>query len=109
MARLSAAVAMAAEIGFMVQQPLRLALLARALLVAGSVTDAGLRAAEALGEARRQGNAAAAAHALVVLGRIDAAAGRVGEATARWREAAALARECGLVAVARQAAALLAG
>jgi len=80
---LSAAVRDADAMGFMFQQPLRLALLAEAHLAAGQETEAALQAEAARSLAERQGARGALAQALTIEARLAARRGGDG-AQALW-------------------------
>jgi tetratricopeptide (TPR) repeat protein len=93
---LSAAVREAEAMGFLFQQPLRLALLAEALLAEGRLSEAGAQAEAARNLAERQGARGALAHALTVEARIARLAGDEPLAISRFHIALDLAQALSL-------------
>lgn len=93
---LAAAVADAERMGFLFQQPLRLAMLAEALLADGQPEEAAAQARAARSLAERQGSRGALAHALMIEARLaqgqgdEAAAGRFAQEALREAEALSL-------------------
>jgi class 3 adenylate cyclase/tetratricopeptide (TPR) repeat protein len=93
---LAAAVREADGMGFLFQQPLRLALLAEAHLAAGEIEAATAQAGAARSLAERQGARSALAHALMIEARLARQAGADDEAEAHGRRALAIANELSL-------------
>jgi class 3 adenylate cyclase/tetratricopeptide (TPR) repeat protein len=93
---LSAAVREAEAMGFMFQQPLRLAFLAEAHLAEGQVPEAAAQAEAARGLAERQGARGALAHALAVEARIAQMSGDDALASRRFQTALDLAQALSL-------------
>lgn len=93
---LQAAVKEADEMGFLFQQPMRLALLAEAHLAAGEAEAAATQARAARGLAERQGARSAQVHALVIEARLAREAGEDAAAEALFRRALAIAEELSL-------------
>jgi hypothetical protein len=93
---LRAAVREAEDMGFLFQQPLRLALLAEAHLALGETVEAAAQAEAARGLAERQGARGARAHALMVEGRLASRNGDEVAGAAKLREALADAQALGL-------------
>ncbi len=90
---LAAAIEHADTMGFMFQQPLRLALLAEAHLAAGEAEAASVHAKAARSLAERQGARGALAHALMIEGQLARGAGDESGAAALFRRAFEIAEE----------------
>ena len=90
---LTGAVEHADAMGFMFQQPLRLALLAEAHLAAGEVEAASVHAKAARSLAERQGARGALAHALMIEGQIARRANDEAGAAALFQRAVEMAEE----------------
>jgi hypothetical protein len=103
---LGAAVREAEEMGFLFQQPLRLALLAEAHLAVGDLARASAQAGAARALAERQGARGALAHALMIEALLARRAGDEPAAAARLRLALAEAEALGLKPLAARIAAL---
>ncbi len=93
---LEAAVKEADEMGFLFQQPLRLALLAEAHLAAGDAEAAAAQARAARSLAERQGARAALAHALMIEGQLAHGAGQDDVAQAQFARALGIADDLSL-------------
>ncbi len=93
---LEAAVKEADEMGFLFQQPLRLALLAEAHLAAGAADAAATQARAARSLAERQGARAALAHALMIEARLSRDAGDEASAETQFARALVIADDLSL-------------
>ena len=86
----------AARMGFLAAQPMRLAILARALRAGGADQEAMLHAQEALASARRLGEPGAEAHAMLEIAELHLRQGRIGHGHDAFNAALAQAAALGL-------------